>query len=75
MYNQTKHRERKHFCIYCVNGEQAFKMPEKSENVLKLKNYHKQIQVPLVILADFEAITEKIQSCKPKDDNSYTESY
>lgn len=42
---------------------------------MKFKNYHKQLQVPFVIYADFEAITEKVQSCKPNDDNSYTESY
>ena len=79
MYNQTKHRERKHFCMHClqcfsservlndhkdnciqVNGTQAVKMPDKDNNILKFVNFHKQMQVPFVIYADFESITEKI---------------
>ena len=31
--------------------------------------------VPVVIYADFEAITEKIQGCSPNNVESYTESY
>ena len=94
MYNQTKHKERKNFCMHClqgfsseeiltkhrenciqINGEQAINMPDKSNNVLKFNNFHKQQTVPFVIYADFEAITEKIQGCTPSDDKSYTEAY
>ena len=94
MYNQTKHKERKHFCMHClqcfscervltnhkenciqVNGTQAIKMPEKDNNILKFNNYHKQMAVPFVIYADFEAITEKIHGCQPNNDKSYTEAY
>ena len=94
MYNQTKHKERKHFCMYClqcfsservlnnhkdiciqVNGEQAIKMPDKDNNILKFNNFHKQQPVPFVIYADFEAITEKIQGCQPDSNKSYTEAY
>jgi len=50
-------------------------MPGKDNNVLKFNNFHKQQQVPFVIYADFEAITEKISSCKPNNDKSYTEAY
>ena len=94
MYNQTKHKERKHFCMYClqcfssekvltnhkenciqVNGTQAIKMPTKDDNTLKFNNFHKQLPVPFVIYADFEAITEKIHGCQPNDDKSYTEAY
>ena len=94
MYNQTKHKERKHFCMHClqcfscervltdhkencvqVNGTQAIKMPTKDDNILKFNNYHKQLQVPFVIYADFEAITEKIHGCQPNNDKSYTEAY
>ena len=94
MYKQTKHKEKKHFCMHClqcfslervltehkdnclvINGTQAVKMPEKGKNILKFENYHKQQAVPFVIYADFEAITEKISSCKPNDKNSYTEAY
>ena len=94
MYNQTKHKERKHFCMYClqcfssdrvlnnhkdiciqVNGEQAIKMPDKDNNILKFNNFHKQQPVPFVIYADFEAITEKIQGCQQDSNKSYTEAY
>ena len=94
MYNQTKHKERKHFCMYClqcfsservlnnhkenciqVNGQQAIKMPDKDNNILKFNNFHKQQPVPLVIYADFEAITEKIQGCQQNNESSYTEAY
>ena len=101
MYNQSKHKERKHFCTYClqcfsserilanhvnncltINGAQAINMPEQGENILKFNNFHKQLPVPFVIFADFEAITKKVQGCeqseemeKDKDRRSYTEAY
>ena len=94
MYNQTKHKERKHFCMHClrcfssekvlinhkenciqVNGTQAIKMPRKDNSILKFNNLNKQLAVPFVIYADFEAITEKIHGCQPNDDKSYTEAY
>ena len=93
MFNQTKHKERKHFCMFClqcfsseqvstnhkeiciqINGEQAIKMPEKGSKV-KFTTFHKQLPVPFVIYADFEALTENLHGCKPNNDNSYTESY
>ena len=99
MYNQSKHKERKHFFMYClqcfsserilanhvnncltINGVQAINMPKQGENILKFNNFHKQLPVPFVIYADFEAITKKIQGCerseemkKDKDRGSYTE--
>ena len=101
MYNQSKHKERKHFCMYClqcfsservlanhvnncltINGVQAINMPKQGENILKFNNFHKQLPVPFVIYADFEAITKKVQGCKQseemekdKDRRSYTEVY
>ena len=60
-------------CI-AVNGTQAVKMPEKGKNILQFNNFHKQ-QVPFVIYADFEAITEKISNCQPDDNQSYTNAY
>ena len=57
-------------------------MPKKGENILKFNNFHKQLPVPFVIYADFEAITKKVQGCKQskemekeKENRSYTESY
>ena len=101
MYNQSKHKERKHFCMYClqcfsserilanhvnncltINGVRAINMPKQGENILKFNNFHKQLPVPFVIYADYEAITKKVQSCKQseemekdKDRRSYTEAY
>ena len=101
MYNQSKHKERKHFCMYClqcfsserilanhvnncltINSMQAINMPKQGENILKFNNFHKQLPVPFVIYADFEAITKKVQGCKQseemkkyKDRRSYTEAY
>ena len=101
MYNQSKHKERKHFCMYClqcfsserilanhvndcltINGAQAINMPKQGENILKFNNFHKQLPVPFVIYADFEAVTKKVQGCeqseemkKDKDTRSYTEAY
>ena len=57
-------------------------MPKQGENILKFNNFHKQLPVPFVIYADFEAITKKVQSCKQseemeneKNKRSYTEAY
>ena len=101
MYNQSKHKERKHFCMYClqcfpserilsnhvnncltINGAQAINMSKQGENIPKFNNFHKQLPVPFVIYADFEAITKKVQGCeqseemeKDKDRRSYTEAY
>ena len=65
-----------------INGNQAINMPKKGENILKFNNFHKQLQVPFAIYADFEAITKKVQGCKQskemekeKDKRSYTEYY
>ena len=58
-----------------INGKQAVKMPDKENNILKFENCHKQLPVPFVIFADFKAITEKVQGCKPNNEKSYTESY
>jgi len=94
MYNQTLHKERKHFCLYClqcfssedvlerhrencivINGKQSIKMPEKGKNILHFENFHKQLAVPFVIYADFEAITEKMHGCQPENNKSYTEAF
>ena len=50
-------------------------MPQKENNTLKFQNFHKQMPVPFVIYADFEAITEKISGSQPNNTQSYTESY
>lgn len=57
-----------------TNGQQAVKMPDKS-NIIKFENYHRQLPVPFVIYADFEATTQKGHGCAPDIDSSYTEAY
>lgn len=48
-----------------INGEQAIRMPKEGNNILQFKNLHRQMPVPFVTYADFEAITEKIDGCLP----------
>ena len=57
-------------------------MPKQGENILKFNNFHKQLPVPFVIYADFEAITKKIQGFEQseemkneKNKRSYTKAY
>ena len=57
-----------------INGTQAIKMPEKGSKIY-FQNHQKMLPVPFVIYADFEAITEKIDSCEPSDGQSYTSTY
>ena len=65
-----------------INGKQAINIPKKAENILKFDNFHKQLHVPFVIYANFEAIMKKVQGCrqseetkKEKEKRSYTEAY
>lgn len=58
-----------------INGEQSMKMPDQDNNILTFQNFHKQLQVPFVIYAEFETITEKIQGYLPNNAESQTESY
>jgi len=50
----NKHREKS----IVINDKQAIRMPEEDEKIV-FQNYHRQLAVPFVIYADFEAITEK----------------
>ena len=66
-------------CIV-INGKQAIKMPNEDENGVEFINHRKQIPVPFVIYADFEAITKKnkklvIDESKDKGNISYTKAY
>ena len=64
---------------YCngVNGRPTkIDMPEEGENILTFQNYQKQMKVPYVIYADFEALVKKIQGCErgpERKNKSYTE--
>ena len=50
------------------------KMPLKG-TMLAFGNYFRKMQVPFVVYADFEAITESISTCSPNDACSYTKQY
>ena len=39
-------------------------MPEQGKNTLSFQNHHKQMKVPYVICADFEALVRKIPGCE-----------
>ena len=75
----AKHRKD---CIV-INGVQAVELPEPyiDRNSVEripsvyFKNQHKQLPAPFTIYADFECITEKMSSCHPSDERSYTEKY
>ena len=60
-------------CIL-INSTQGIVMsPEDAK--IDFKNYHKQLPAPFVIYADFEAVTEKIDSCLPSNEKSYMQTY
>ena len=49
-------------------------VPKPGETI-SFKNFKKSMRVPFVIFADFEAVTEKIDSAPPNPEKSYTEKY
>ena len=92
-YNVNKHKNKKHFCLRClqpfssedhleahkgdcliINGTQRIEMPQPGSKVF-FYQHQKQLPVPFVVYADFEAITEKIDSCSPPQHKSYTQAY
>jgi len=89
MFNQTKYEHRKYFCrylarkkFYSIIYQTVLLLTEckpskcqKKCSVVKFKNYHKKLPVPFVIYADFEALTQKMDSCQPNDKTSYLEKY
>ena len=102
MYSFTNHKERKHFCMHClqcfysnvdldehrencivINGVQAIELPKihldeygnKTIPRVYFQNYHKQLPLPFTIYVDFESITEKITTCQPSNQKSYTQTY
>ena len=72
--NERILNDHKENCIL-INGTQGIKMPTNYEKILKFNGFKKKLPVPFVIYADFEAITEKIDSCQRNDNKSYTEAY
>ena len=64
---------------YCngVNGKPTrIAMPEEGKNTLSFQNHHRQMKVPYMIYADFEALVRKIPGCECGPESrqkSYTE--
>ena len=81
-YSNDDLEKRRQNCIV-INGVQAIELPkvyidkngkEKIPSVY-FKDHQKQLPIPFVIYADFESITEKMNTCQPSDKRSYTQKY
>ena len=68
---------------YCRNNEAVkIKMPIREDDkgntfpvYIKFNHFHKKMRVPFVVYADFECFTEKIDTCQPNDNKSFTNRY
>ena len=60
-----------------MNGRPTkIEMPEEGKDTLSFQNHHKQMKMPYVIYADFEALVKKIPGCERGPESkqkSYTE--
>ena len=63
-----------HIEICKENSACIIEVPKQGETI-EFKNLKKSMRVPFLIYADFEAITEKIDSATPNPEKSYTEKY
>ena len=87
MFSKTKHKDRKHFCMSCL---QHFSSREILNNhrercllindtqavkyetgIIKFKNYEKQIPIPFKIYADTECLLKRINI----SEGNYTKLY
>ena len=60
---------------YCTTNETvAVKMPPRNSK-LSFNNYHKQLQIPFVVYADFECFTKPMNTCSPNPEDSYNYNY
>ena len=59
-----------------ISGNETVRieMPDK-ESIVKFKNRNREIRVPFVIYADFDACTKPINNCEPSSDDSFTSQY
>ena len=63
-----------HIEICKENSACKIEVPKPGETIT-FQIYKKSMRVPFVIYADFEAVTEKIDSATPNPEKSYTEKY
>jgi len=51
-------------------------MPVKGKNdIIKFQNYNRKMRIPFVMYGDFECFTEKLPTCKPSNEKSFTHKY
>jgi len=48
-------------------------MPEEGKNILKFANHHKQMRVPFIMYADYEALNIPVEGCAGDPQKSYTQ--
>ena len=71
---KTPEKLEEHIEICKENSACKIELPKPGETAT-FKNFNKSMRVPFVIYADFEAITEKIDSYTPNPEKSYIEKY
>ncbi|XP_033741829.1 uncharacterized protein LOC117328409 [Pecten maximus] len=70
----TKERILSDHITYCKgHGAQRVKLPEEKDKWLFYKDVRKQLKVPYIIYADFEAFQVPIQGCTNDPNRSHTE--
>ena len=91
MFNTTKHKNKKHFCRYCLQcfsservlleHKETFLKINGEQTVklrngsIKIRNHFKQLTVLFKIHVNFECNFEKINTNKRDNDTSYIENY
>ena len=87
----NNHQHKRYFCYRCLNSFPSEKSLNKhteycqnNEEVkiempflenIQFNNFYKKQRVPFVVYADFECFTEKIDTCQPRDNKSFTNQY
>ena len=85
MFSTTKHKDKKHFCMHClqnftteevqclfINGCQAVNY---ESGAIKFINYNKQIPIPFKIYADTECFLKRTNSYEGKYTIKYQEHF
>ena len=89
MYSKTKHKDRKHFCMSCLQNFTTKKILNSHKNqcllingsqatiyeteTIKFKNFDKQIPIPFKIYADTECLLKRIDIPLGKHTKLYQE--
>ena len=62
-----------HLPLCRIHGAQKVELPSKGQNdIVKYKDYLKQIRLPFVIYCDFETFNRKIDTCENNPSKSHT---